>query len=140
MKKHSLIPLLAMVLMLAVGSAYAQLPSPGVVKANIPFSFTVDKMAFPAGEYTVRNSGTAGVLLISGEDSSQRGLISTMGIEASKSSSQTKLIFNRYGDQYFLSQVWVRGEASGRELPRTRTEKELMAKAASDSVTILAKK
>lgn len=139
MKKHSLIPLLAMVVVLAVGTAYAQLGA-GAVKANIPFGFTVGTKAFPAGEYTVRNSGTAGVLLISGEDSSHRGLISTIGVDANKGSSQTKLVFHRYGDQYFLSQIWVRGESSGRELPRTRAEKELMAQAASDSVTILAKK
>ncbi len=140
MKKHSLIPLLAMVVVLAVGSAYAQLPSPGGVKANIPFNFTVNRMTLPAGEYTVSNSGTSGVLLISAQDSSQRGFISTIGVQANKGSSQTKLVFHRYGDQYFLSQIWVSGESSGRELPRTRAEKELMAKAASDSVTILARK
>lgn len=140
MKKQSLFSLLAMVVVLAVGSAYAQLASPGVVKVNIPFSFTANQKAFPAGEYKVKNSGTARVLLISAEDSSEQGLISTMDVEANQSSAQTKLIFHRYGDQYFLSQVWVRGEASGHELPTTRTEKELMAKAASDSVAILARK
>jgi hypothetical protein len=140
MKKQSLIPLLAMVLVLAAGATYAQLPSPGGLKANIPFSFIVGKTTFPAGEYTVKNSLIDGVLQISAEDSSRRALISTLGVEANKGSNQTKLIFHRYGDQYFLSQIWVENEASGRELPRTRTEKELRAKAASDSVTILAAK
>ena len=122
------------------GAANAQLTSPGVVKANIPFSFTVGKKMFPAGEYRVKNSGTEGVLLITAEDSSQGGLVRTLGVEANKRSSQSKLIFRRHGEQYFLAQIWVKDETSGREIPRTRTEKELMAMAASDAVTILALK
>jgi hypothetical protein len=140
MKKQNLIPLLAMVLMLAVGVAYAQLPSPGTVKVSIPFSFTANQVAMPAGDYTVKNSGSAGVLLISSDDASQHGLISTMSVESNSRSTQTKLIFHRYGDQYFLSQVWVRGEASGRELPKTRAEKELMARSSFETVAILAQK
>ena len=140
MKKQNLIPLLAMVLMLAVGVAYAQLPSPGTVKVSIPFSFTANQVAMPAGDYTVKNSGSAGVLLISSDDASQHGLISTTSVESNSRSTQTKLIFHRYGDQYFLSQVWVRGEASGRELPKTRAEKELMARSSFETVAILAQK
>src|SRR5512133_76661 len=143
MKKYFLAILITLsgLFALAVpGVANAQLTSPGVVKANIPFSFTVGKTMLPAGEYRVNNSGTEGVLLIAAEESSQRGLIRTLGVEANNRSSETKLIFRRHGNQYFLSQIWVKNESSGREIPRTRTEKELMAKAASDSVTILAVK
>jgi hypothetical protein len=140
MKKQNLIPLLAMVLMLAVGVAYAQLPGARMVKVNIPFSFTANHVTMPAGAYTVTDSGSQGVLLISSEDSSQRGLVSTLSIESNAGADQTKLIFHRYGDQYFLAQVWVAGENSGRELPRTRAEKELMARGPFESVAILAQK
>jgi hypothetical protein len=120
------------------GAANAQLTSPGVVKANIPFSFTVGKKTFSAGKYRVQNSGTERVLLITAEHSSQGGLINTLDVEAKKGSNQTKVIFRRYGDQHFLSQIWIKGGTSGREIRSSRTEKELMAKTSAGAVTILA--
>jgi hypothetical protein len=38
---------------------------------------------------------------------------------------KTELIFERFGDQYFLSQVWVAGSASGSKLLKSRMEKRL---------------
>jgi hypothetical protein len=140
MKKHSLIPLLAMVLMLAVGAAYSQLGTADHLKVNIPFSFTASQVTFPAGEYTVKNSGSYGVLLISRADQKQHELIGTNGVEGNNVSGKTKLIFHRYGDSYFLSQIWVSGNKSGRELPRTKVEKELMARGPAAVTVILAQK
>jgi hypothetical protein len=62
------------------------------------------------------------------------------GTVSGKVASETKLVFDKYGDQYFLAQIWVRGEEIGEQLPRTRSEKELMSKAQPDSVVILARK
>jgi hypothetical protein len=136
--KKQIVPLLALVVALAAGSAYAQLGAPNGVKANIPFNFTINKTSFPAGQYTVKSSGTMGTLVIRGENSTQ--MVSTHGVTAGKPSGTSKLIFHRYGDQYFLSQIWVEGSDSGRELPRTRVEKELMSKAESTPTTVLAQK
>jgi hypothetical protein len=141
MRKHfwgTLITLGGLLALAVPGVANAQLTSPGVVKANIPFSFIVGKTTFSAGDYRVENSGTERVLLITAEHSSQGGLINTLDVEAKKGSNQSKLIFHRYGNQYFLSQIWIKNETSGREIRSSRTEKELMAKAASHAVTILA--
>src|SRR2546422_3486746 len=33
-------------------------------------------------------------------------------------------IFNRYGNKYFLSQIWTAGSKSGRELPKSQRETE----------------
>ena len=141
MRKHflgTLITLGGLFALAVPGAANAQLTSPGVVKANNAFSFIVGKTTFSAGDYRVKNSGTERVLLITAEESSQGGLINTLEVEAHKGSSQSKLIFHRYGSKNFLSQIWIKDENSGREIPRSRTEKELMAKAASHAVTILA--
>jgi hypothetical protein len=35
------------------------------------------------------------------------------------------LIFHRYGDQYFLYQVWAPGETTGRQFLTSRTEREI---------------
>jgi len=42
-----------------------------------------------------------------------------------KASQQTKLVFTRYGDQYFLSEIWMAGTTVGQKLPKSRREREL---------------
>src|SRR5437016_4029786 len=36
-----------------------------------------------------------------------------------------KLVFHRYGSTYFLSQIWMAGESTGRELAQTRQERAI---------------
>ncbi len=43
-------------------------------------------------------------------------------IDAAK---QSKLVFHRYGDRYFLAQLWVAGSDSGRELAQSPREMEV---------------
>jgi len=38
--------------------------------------------------------------------------------------AEGKLIFHRYGDRYFLSQMWMPGNPTGRELPPSKAELE----------------
>ena len=59
---------------------------------------------------------------------------------SSRPAAATKLVFRKYGEQYFLSQIWVEGEETGAQLPKTRVEKELMSRVTPDSVVILAQK
>ena len=39
--------------------------------------------------------------------------------------NQSKLVFNRYGSQYFLSQVWIAGHRDGEQLRKTGQERGL---------------
>ncbi|HVO62317.1 MAG TPA: hypothetical protein VMT53_15380 [Terriglobales bacterium] len=136
MKKQHLFPLLALVL-LASGLASAQLDQ-RAVKANVPFSFMAGKTALPAGDYRVSTLSDVGVLGVQGDSGSV--MVGSHAVQGNAPSRATKLIFHRYGDQYFLSQIWVEGESRGRELPRTNLEKELLAKARFNAVAILAHK
>ncbi len=135
MKKQHLFPLLALVL-LAAGLASAQM-DPASVKANIPFNFIAGKTSLPAGEYRVAAISDTGVLSVVSPDSGP-ALVGSHAIQANAASATTKLIFHRYGEQYFLSQVWIQGESRGRELPQSSREKELLAKARFSSVAIVA--
>lgn len=135
MKKQHLFPLLAVVL-LALGLASAQMDQQPV-KAHIPFNFMVGKTSLPAGEYRVTAISDLGVLSMVSADSGP-ALVGSHAVQANTASAATKLIFHRYGDQYFLYQVWIQGESRGRELPSSNLERELLAKAQFSSVAILA--
>ena len=46
-----------------------------------------------------------------------------------------KLVFHRYGDQYFLSEVWPAGATTGRVIAKSRAESELEKKAKQSTVS-----
>jgi hypothetical protein len=127
-----IIPTLSFLALLARVALYAQ--SSGIMIANIPFNFSVGKTALPAGEYIVRPISPV-ALLIQSEKSAARVIVMTMPVQAKKSLAVGKLVFNRYGDQYFLSKVWPSDNRTGRELSSSRLEREL-AKAVPEHLTV----
>ena len=138
MKKQILFPLLATVLLMAAGSAYAQLGSRQEVRANVPFDYKVGNAAMKAGNCSIRATGTPDALAIRCDGSEAK--LALTGSVSGRPASETKLVFHKYGDEYFLAQIWIEGENTGRQFPRTRAEKELMGRAEPDSVVIVAQK
>ena len=92
------------------------------IKVNIPFAFTVGNTTLPAGAYRVRNL-TSEALLIQSEDSKQVTTFQTNHKQAGLKPGLAKFSFHRYGDRYFLAQVWTPWE--GYEVRRSRAEREL---------------
>ena len=118
--KKQLLALVGLGLLLATASASAQTVP---LKANIPFNFIVNKAELPAGEYTLQSLGTA--MLIRSMDSQITKLVLPNACASLQSSETTKLVFHRYGDRYFLAQVWAAGANRGRELPKSSRETEI---------------
>ena len=108
----------------AVASANAQLSIP--IRAKIPFDFSVGDKKLEAGEYTFsRSSGLGDVrtMLVSSADSSTRMFQSTSATQALRPKNESTLVFHKYGDQYFLEQIWTGGEQQGTQLPESRGER-----------------
>jgi hypothetical protein len=100
---------------------------------NIPFAFTAGDASLPAGEYRVQKmDGNGAVLLIRCTEPTTSAFVTTIGTQAKEQQGRSKLIFNRYNDHYFLSQVWNAGYSSGRELRKTQREKEIALAAKLD--------
>lgn len=129
MKKQvlSIVATLSLLLTLAIaGSAIAGSATAAArLRANIPFDFIVGKDKLPAGQYTVDGTVVQGCLLISAKDRSKSVFTSVFGGQSSRKPSQAKLVFHRYGNQYFLSQVWDEGGTVAMQLSESRAEREL---------------
>jgi len=120
------------VLMAAVVSAHAQ--SSSSVVADIPFEFTVGGKSLKAGEYSVKPFTANGVaLLISNQDSYDSAIRLTISIQARNVAQQGKLVFHRYGQRYFLSEVWTSGERMGRQLQKSGEERAIESQLAAIS-------
>jgi hypothetical protein len=94
---------------------------------TIPFSFYVGGKTLPAGQYVVgRGTETSdeGVVL-RGTDGREGVFVLTRVIQTLEVQQQSKLIFRRYGDQYFLAEVWIIDRTTGRGLPTSRKERSL---------------
>src|SRR5207253_2417823 len=89
--------------------------------ANIPFEFIVGDATMQAGRYTVSAITGAGDTLrirsTTGRDSAVR-----LTSVASGKSREAKLVFHKYGQRYFLAEVWS-AQNDGRELNKSRQEK-----------------
>ena len=109
-------------LLLAASTSFAQTRQ-GDVVANIPFPFVVAHQTLPAGHYIVSpaNADALGI-----HDANNRGtFVPTQRTQRSANDNSCKLVFHRYGDTYFLSEVWAAGNSNGRTLFRSRAEREL---------------
>lgn len=118
--------LFSFALTFAVTAAHAQSTAP--LKFHIPFDSVVGRTTLPAGDYTVRiEDGTASkTLRIRNADG--KHLFATgfmMSLRSRQLPAQGKLVFNRYGNQYFLTQIWHPAIGAGQSLPKSRTEREV---------------
>ena len=106
-------------------SAHAQAGKQFTV--TIPFNFYVAGKTLPAGQYHVgRSTEDSEGLVLRGTDGRTGVFALTREIQTAEVQQQSRLVFHRYGDQYFLGEVWISARSNGRELPNSR--KERMAK------------
>ena len=127
MKKQILVAstILSLVVTLMVTRVSAQ--SSHYFRVIIPFEFAISDKRFPAGEYIVRrvSSDSPQLLSITSLNARTRQSVLTHKIRSGTLLSESKLVFRRYGDQYFLSQIWEAGDSDGRELRVSREETDL---------------
>ena len=136
MKRNLLIA--AALALLGITAASAQTVN---VKAKVPFSFTVNRATLPAGEYSLKSMDEQGTALaIRDLNSKTANLVISNSCRSTKSASETKLVFHRYGSHYFLSQIWIEGENAGRELLPTAGEKEEARNSSMQEVILAAKR
>jgi poly(3-hydroxybutyrate) depolymerase len=100
------------------------------VQVNVPFDFQDGSKTFAAGLYTLSASSSGMILTIHGRDNS--GLAMSR-VEDSNSTAPTTgmVVFHRYGDKYFLSQVWQANESA--HTVCIKTAAEIKAQKASQS-------
>ncbi|MDQ3254159.1 MAG: hypothetical protein M3R15_09680 [Acidobacteriota bacterium] len=124
------ITLLSLFCIPAATSADAQSADRIVMK--IPFDFVAGKKILPAGEYTVKPTLSSRVTLIRNADGRRdHTTILTMPVPPETLALAAKLVFHRYGDQYFLYQIWTPASERGGQLPVLRAERELAKEIAS---------
>ena len=117
-----------------VKSANGQITS-HAVSASIPFDFIVGDKTLSAGSYIVSSATNDGSGLRI-QKSNRKSATFTLSNTVSEKSQRAKvrMVFHRYGEQYFLAQIWS-GDGYGRELRRSKLEPKVRQEVASNNST-----
>ena len=131
---------LLVVMMIVAASASAKAQSLAYkLTANIPFDFSVGGKKLPAGKYWIsrgQQSNGDQILQIRSVDGHANISRLTIPVVTLDPVAKGTLVFHRYGEEYFLSEVWPAGGLTGRELPKSHAERDLERKGPSNVVAI----
>jgi len=97
----------------------------GELEANIPFEFHVGSSKLPPGKYVIHmlDDSSLTVMEITSADGSTSALFDVQSAEAKSAPAKNELIFNKYGNRYFLAKLFDEGNPSGSAVDESRYEK-----------------
>src|SRR5215469_3731754 len=97
--------------LLLTAAGFAQMrSSQQLMKVNIPFAFGVQDQSLPAGQYLVFTVTPERSIRIVSADGKHLAIVNTLPNYAKEPSSNSRLVFHRYGNEYFLAEVWTAGQ------------------------------
>jgi hypothetical protein len=133
-RNYALIALVACIALvtLAATPGHAQV----LLKADVPFSFSAGYGTLPAGEYSIARAGFGQVIQLS---AGRRGveLMMPHSVEARSDIQTAKLVFHRYGDEYFLAEIWTNADDCVRKLVVNRRERQMAKAGISPEVAVV---
>ena len=115
MKHHifKLTAIFAIFLGIAVTGAQAQAPSK--VEVTIPFEFSAGTKTLPPGVYSIKRLSGNYLTLRRVDGKSAVILNAPLNLTSVDPNAEERLVFKKYGEQIFLSQIWLTAD-TGREL------------------------
>jgi hypothetical protein len=116
---------IALVFGLTVFPTKAQAQIIGDMEADIPFQFHAGNTKFPAGKYIIHllDNTDQSVIEIRSADGTSSTLFDVRAAVANGEPAKSELIFNKYGERYFLTKLFEEGAADGNEVIESRYEK-----------------
>ncbi|SRR6266851_1993417 len=125
--RHLLSFFIALIFALTIYPAKAHAQIIGSIEANIPFPFHAGNAKLPPGKYVIHmlDNSDLKVMEISSADGSLSALFEVQDAEANSTPGKSELIFNKYGDRYFLAKLFDEGNANGSEVSKSTYEKKI---------------
>jgi hypothetical protein len=118
---------IALVFTLTIYPTKAHAQIIGDLDVTIPFQFHAGDAKLPAGKYTIHTVDNSDLRLmeISSADGSTSALFEVRDAEANSTPAKSELIFNKYGNRYFLAKLFDEGNPNGSTVNESRYEKKV---------------
>jgi hypothetical protein len=110
------------------------------LNVTVPFEFIAGDTVLPAGDYDVHSTGLWGGKTLSIQNVTSKAatfLLSTW-CQLAKTSESNKLVFYRYGQKYFLAEVWTVNTNIGRQMRLDQRQTELARNQQKSEVVLTA--
>jgi hypothetical protein len=106
----------------------------GELEANIPFTFHAGGSKLPPGKYVIHvlDNSDLSLMEIQSADGRTAALFEVREAQDSTTPNKTELVFNHYGDRYFLSRLFDEGEKVGSAVVESGYSKKYASGGASD--------
>ena len=105
------------------------------VTANVPFSFYMGSSAMPQGAYKVDELSHGAVVCMRSPTATKAA--TTHEIAGKKLIEPPRLVFHRYGESYFLAEIWTGDGSTGEALAASPREKELAQNGAAPTLSVI---
>jgi hypothetical protein len=103
---------------------------------SVPFGFIAGDKSLPAGDYSVQVNPERGSVVLHQEGQSPLILLTNQR-ESTNTPLRGKLVFKRYGANFFLSEVWNQDNATGQALTPSAAEKEMAHKKQPEQILVV---
>ena len=129
-RRHYLLPLL-IVLAFAFYPNKAQAQLVGDLVVNVPFQFHAGNAKLPAGEYRIHvlDDSNPMVMEITSADGSTSALFQVRDTDVNAAPGKDELVFNKYGNRYFLAKLFQEGSDRGSQVIESNYEKTVSQEA-----------
>jgi hypothetical protein len=126
-KLCQLLSFLILICALTIHPAKAHAQIIGELEVNVPFQFYAGNAKLPAGKYILHmlDNSDLEFMEISTANGSTSALFQVEDAEANSAPSKSELIFDKYGDRYFLARVFDEGNPDGSKVPESQYEKRV---------------
>lgn len=94
------------------------------IKADIPFEFQVGKKKMPKGDYIIESVGSSNTILIRKEKGGKAVNVMAV-VDKHTDKHKSRLMFRRYGDQYFLARIWDGSSETVLKIEKSSAEKKV---------------
>jgi hypothetical protein len=126
--------LITICLLFTAAALFAQTEQQWLMKVHIPYNFTVADHSMPAGMYNIYTVTSQGLVRITNVDGKHTAIVNTRTKYANSAAPAAHLVFDQYGSEYFLAQIWTGGE----DFSRNPTPGKRAAELASAGVVLQA--
>jgi hypothetical protein len=126
--KHQLPALfIALIFALTMYPTRARAQIIGDLEVSIPFQFHAGSTKLPPGKYVIHmlDNSNLTVMEISSVDGTTSALFDVESAEANSAPAKNELIFNKYGNRYFLAELFDQENPSGSKVVESRYEKRI---------------
>lgn len=134
MKPRILIALIAVTALLLVFSPSVQAQQQLLFRVDVPFEFIAGGVHLPSGQYLAFHTSPSMLELVNRDGRASAWIPVKASPVAKDGDGPNEIVFNRYGDTYFLSKVRTAHDQQVHECFRCQGEKTLAAQYRSSEV------